>query len=87
MLTRSRYSGVEKARGSVPTRSEGHDHAVTLRGEHWRNFDVAMDVVRVAVQKQDLLPVARTGFVLSNPSRSRRLVRRADLALRPLNGK
>ena len=37
-------------------RSEGHDHAVTLRGEHWRNFDVAMDVVRVAVQKQDLLP-------------------------------
>ena len=34
-------------------------------------------------QKQDLLPVARTGFVLSNPSRSRRLVRRADSALRP----
>ena len=64
-------------------RSDGHDHAVTLRGEHWRNFDVAMDVVRVAVQKQDLLPVARTGFVLSNPSRSRRLVRRADSALGP----
>jgi hypothetical protein len=66
-------------------RSEGHDHAVTLRGEHWRNFDVAMDGVKLAVQKQDLLPVSRTGFVLSNPSRSLRLVRRADLALRAVS--
>jgi len=60
-------------------RSEGHDHAVTQRGEHWRNFDVAMDVIGVAVQKQDLLPVACAGCVSANPSRSRRLVRRADL--------
>jgi len=65
LLTRSPCSGVEKARGSVPAQI-GHDHAVPLRGEHWRNFDVAMDVVRVAVQQQDHLPVARTGFIVTD---------------------